>query len=653
MTASGSVQLIKRSKAIPERWRTRVIASLTALTTLIGMEVLIDPAPAHATFGTAEIKPIESNIAAKFWASATASSGSVTAGLAIDGDPATAWYANSPRARQQLTVDLGGAYDNLRKIKVIFPERGAVYRYVVEASSNGRRWKTIADESHNRAASRGHVRLFTRPGTRFVRLTFTGMSGRAKVGISELQVFNYLRDDLVLGADMSWVDDYQDRQYWVDPLAADRGAGPHLLDVARNRGMEYARLRIFNEPRSESTGALTPIPRQGPERSLASARSIKERGMGLGIDFHYADSWADPSKQPKPRAWAKMEFDDLTQAVYDFTADYLRQLIQQGTTPDKVAVGNEIINGFMYGSEASIIGTTAPPYFVNQADIYRSKPGGGLLWQYWGSTDPVQQRLYDEAWDRFTTLAASGIEAVRDASPKSKVEIHVIVGPNRLAKTMEFWHQYLTRVKAKGQNPDVLAISYYPEWHGTPEALDLNLHTIATTYPEYEIDIAETSYPASGGNGSPMPNSPFPRTIQGQADAIQRVFQAANDVVDNQGTGVLVWEPAGWQTMVRAVPELANTWEPHASINVYNASRANHIPEDTVYISTKVGRAPQLPRSIHVLTTATNKRTHARVHWQPLPAGATDAPGEVIVTGTTALGQVTAVVDVVGQMTQQ
>jgi arabinogalactan endo-1,4-beta-galactosidase len=625
----------------------RTAVAATAFAALVSAGMLAAPAPAHAVFGTADIKPIESNIAAKFWASATASSGASTARLATDGDPMTSWFADSPGARQRLTVDLGGAYDNLRKVRVVFPDRGAAYRYIVEASSDARRWQTIADQSRNRTASRGAVHLFTRPDTRFVRLTVTGASRHAKVGVSELQIFNYLRDDLTLGADMSWVDDFQTRQYWVDPLAADRGAGPHLLDVAKDRGMEYARLRIFNEPRDETTGQLTPIPRQGPERSLQSAQWIKERDMGLGIDFHYADSWADPSKQPKPRAWAELDFDDLTEAVYDFTADYLRRLIRQGTRPEKVAVGNEIINGFMYGSEAALIGTTNPPYFTNEADIYQSKPGGGLLWRYWGSTDPAEQQLYDQAWDRFTTLAASGIEAVRDASPKSKVEIHVIVDRNRLAKTMEFWHQFLTRVKAKGQNPDVLAISYYPEWHGTPEALDVNLHTMTTTYPDYEIDVAETSYPASGGDGSPLPNSPFPRTIQGQADAIQRVFQAANDVVNNQGSAVLVWEPAGWQTMFRAVPELPNTWEPHASINVFNASRAKHILEDTVYTATRIGGIPALPTAIRVLTTARDTVTTVPVRWQALPAGATDAPGEVLVTGMTRFGAVTAVIDVV------
>ncbi len=170
---------------------------------------------------------------------------------------------------------------------------------------------------------------------------------------------------------------------------------------------------------------------------------------------------------------------------------------------------------------------------------------------------------------------------------------------------------------------------------------------MAKAYPGYEIEVAETSYPASGGNGSPMPNSPYPRTIQGQADAIQRVFQAANDVVDNQGVGVLVWEPAGWQTMFRAVPELANTWEPHASINVYNASRAKYVLEDTVYRTTAVGSRPMLPSTVQVLTTATKRIAPVSVRWQALPPGATDAPGQVTVTGTTSRGQVKAVIDVV------
>src|SRR5690606_23493332 len=108
------------------------------------------------------------------------------------------------------------------------------------------------------------------------------------------------RSDVVLGADLSMVDNFATRNYWVHPLDEDRGAGPQLLDVVKDRGMEYIRLRVWNEPRSEFTGNPTNPPRQGPARTLTSAQWVKERGLGLGIDFHYADSWADPGKQPKP-----------------------------------------------------------------------------------------------------------------------------------------------------------------------------------------------------------------------------------------------------------------------------------------------------------------------------------------------------------------
>ncbi|MDK1346961.1 glycosyl hydrolase 53 family protein [Streptomyces sp. 378] len=626
----------------------------TAVILACGAAAFGPAAPASAQYGKAEISPIESDISAKDWASVDVSSGASTADLAIDQDDQTAWMADGTPGNQWLTLDLGGAYDNVRKVEVVFPGTGAAYQYVVESSADGDSWQVIADHSANHQPTRGSVDLFTRPGTRFVRVTFTGASPGATLGISELSVYNYLRGDLILGADASWVDNdvAEGREYWVSPTEEDRGAGPHLLDVLQDRGVEYARLRVFNEPRSESSGDVLAVPYQGPARSLEVSEWIKaERDMGLGIDLHYADSWADPAKQPKPRAWAGLEFDDLTQAVYDYTYDYVGQLIEQGTTPDKVAIGNEIVNGFLYGSEAALIGTTDPAYFRNQPEIYQSRPGGGLLWKYWGSDDPEEQRLYEEAWDRFTTLSAAGIRAVRDVSADRgediDVETHIIIGKDRGAKTLEFWDQYLTRVNAKGADPDVLAHSYYPEWHGSPDHYERNLHAVAAAHPGYGIEIAETSYPASGGGGAPMPNSSYPRTVQGQADALQRVFQIANDIPDNRGLGVLAWEPARWQSLFTAVPGMTRTWEPNASIDIFTKSRASHVVEDTVYASAPVGDEVVLPDSVRVLTTADGSTEPVPVEWNPVPDGATDTAGRLTVHGSTEYGPVTAMLDVV------
>ena len=311
--------------------------------------------------------------------------------------------------------------------------------------------------------------------------------------------------------------------------------------------MEYIRLRVFNDPRDERTGEYLEPAYQGPERTLDVARKVVEQGMGLGIDLHYADSWADPSKQAKPTAWRELPFDELTQAVYDYTYATVDALVAQGTTPDKVAVGNELINGFMWGSErpqpwfddAAWCGTC----FFNQDPSFVSQPGGALLWDYWGSDDPAEQAAYDAAWDRFTTLQASGIKAVRDVSAAHgediQVETHVIIDNGRVDKTLEFWDQFLTRLNAKGQDIDVIAHSYYPEWHGTPEHYEANLHQVAAAHPGYAMEIAETSHRVERLGRPAGPELALPQDRGGAGLFLQDVFRIANDLPDNRGAGVL------------------------------------------------------------------------------------------------------------------
>lgn len=614
--------------------------------------------PSAAGYGEAVIEPVETDLAGKDWVTAHATSNDAEAGRALDGDAGTAWRPAAAtsgyrhgKQDQALTVDLGGAYDGLHKVEVVLADATRA-RYVVEASADGKRWSTLADHRDGRSGAAGTTALVDREGTRYLRVRFPAARPGTN-GVAELHAYNYLRDDLKLGADLSYADQERDQPYYLDveaALAGEPDPGPHLLDVVKDRGMEHLRLRIWNDPRSETTGVETDPAYQGPERSLTVAEEITDHDMSLGIDFHYADSWADPSKQPKPRAWAELPFDELTQEVHDFTADYLTQLVEQGTTPAKVAVGNEVINGFLYGSEAEIIGTTAPQYFTDEADVYQSQPGGGLLWKYWKSEDPAEQQLYTEQWDRFGTLMASGIRAVREASPESEVEIHAIVDKDRLPKTMEFWTQLLNRLEAADAAPDVLALSYYPEWHGSPEALEHNLHTIADAFPEYALDIAETSYPAASwppGDPTPLPNSPFPVTVQGQADAIQRVFQIANDVPGNRVQGVLTWEPASWQSMFTWVETSAGNFpEANASLDIYRDSDVTHVLEDTVHVVTAVDDDVRLPRRVDVLTPADGDVDGARVTWQKVPDDATARPGTLTVDGTTRYGQVKATIHV-------
>lgn len=631
------------------RRRTPALALLTA-----GALALAGAAPAtgEEPDGAVHLSPVRSDLAAKPWVSVSASRAGDRTALAVDGDPATAWTARG-RGPHSLVVDLGGAYDGIRRIDVLFPDAHGTYRYRVEGSADGATWQTLADRTRHPRPGRGEQHLVAQPGLAFVRVTITEASPGAVVGVSELSVWNYLRDDVVLGADLSYADqnDSQGLTYVVD-----EGADPvPILDAAADAGMEYVRLRVFNDPRDERTGEYLEPAFQSPERTLDVAGDVVERGLGLGVDLHYADSWADPSKQAKATAWRELPFDELTQAVYDYTYATVDALVARGAVPDKVAVGNELINGFLWGSErpqpwfddAAWCGTC----YFNHDPSFVSQPGGAILWDYWGSDDPAEQAAYDAAWDRFTTLQASGIAAVRDVAAARgediQVETHVIIDDGRVDKTLEFWDQFLTRLNAKGQDVDVLAHSYYPDWHGTPEHYEANLHAVAAAHPGYAMEIAETSHQSNDWDGVPVPNSPYPKTAEGAALFLQDVIRIANDLPDNRGAGVLVWEPANWQEMI---DWSASAWPVltfHETIEVYEASDAAFVVADTVHRTVRCRDRVTLPPTVEVLD-ADGTRHAVPVTWDAVPAGSTTRLGQVVVAGTTAEhGPVTAVVDVV------
>ncbi len=606
--------------------------------------------PASAISGVAVINPIESNIAAKFWVAASADSGDLTAAMAKDDSLDTAWVADDRAAGHWLMLDLTGEYDNLRKAEVVFADRNAAYQYKIEASTDGSSWDVVADRTANTVVAEGFVDLFTRPGTRYLRLTITGATPGATMGVREIRVFNYLRADNMNGADISYADQYWSRNYYVNPNPdlVDMGAGPKVFDVVKDRGMEVVRLRIWNEPRSEYSGNPVSTPYCGPERSAAMAREIVNRGLKLAIDFHYADSWADPGKQPKPKAWAALPFDELVTTMHDWTYDYIKLLVDQGTTPHVVAIGNEILRGILWGSESVDLTVNGPPYVLNNKELYWSQPGGGIIWKYWGSTDPVEQQKYEESWDRFATLIAAGIQAVREASPETEVELHAIFNPpweTRLAEHMEFWSQLLPRINAMGADPDVLAVSYYSAWHGNFEDLEHTLYAIASTYPQYHINISEHAYPATGSQ--PWGDSDQPPTVQGQANMYQRTIQAINDVPNNKGIGVWLWEPQSYQPLFTRVPGMSNYYEPYASIDVFNKSHATHVLESKVYMTTVEGTAPALPAMVKMLTMSDGSIDSVPVTWSAIDPALYENHGSFTVTGTTDYGDVTAQVTVI------
>ncbi|NYI06906.1 glycoside hydrolase family 53 protein [Allostreptomyces psammosilenae] len=286
-----------------------------------------------------------------------------------------------------------------------------------------------------------------------------------------------------------------------------RGREAEALDVLAAGGMNYARLRIWVDPADGYTNK---------EQTLRIAREIKARGMGLLVDFHYSDTWADPGKQFKPAAWESHTPDQLEQAVHDHTYDVLKALADQGTPADMAQIGNEI--------------------------------NGGMLWP---------DGRYDN-WDQLAAFLRAGVAGSREASPDTAIVLH-IADAGKL-DTVQWWFDQAT---ARGVDFDVIGLSYYSYWHGSLDELQTTLDTVTARYGK-PVAVVETAYPftleeADHELNVINPSSPvtdgYPVSPAGQAANFRDVQSVVQAVPGGMGLGVFYWEPT-WT----AVPGLG--WDP-------------------------------------------------------------------------------------------
>lgn len=286
------------------------------------------------------------------------------------------------------------------------------------------------------------------------------------------------------------------------------GNGNKINDILQylkaDKDVNYVRLRIWNNP----TTSFDAGDYCNKEHTIEMAQRIKQAGLKFLLDFHYSDTWADPSYQSKPEAWKNLNFSELKQAVYDYTADILNSLNTVGAYPDMVQVGNEI--------------------------------SGGMLWE----------DGYIDNLDNLAELLNSGISAVRDTTPinqKTKIMIHLAEGGDK-----ERFEYFFDNMIARGVTDfDVIGMSYYPYWHGTPQDLKNNMNNIVKRYQK-EVVVAETSYPQTYEDADSQPNLigkeetdvvGLEANVENQKLMLETVFNTVANVDNDKGLGVFYWEP--------------------------------------------------------------------------------------------------------------
>ena len=326
-----------------------------------------------------------------------------------------------------------------------------------------------------------------------------------------------LPEDFMLGMDISSVIAEEKsgvKYYDFDGNEAD------LFTVLASSGVNTVRVRVWNDPYDENGSGFG-----GGNCDIDTAVEIGKRatavGMGLLVDFHLSDFWADPGKQMVPRAWKDMSIEDKTEAVYEYVKSCLEKLKAAKVNVTMAQIGNE--------TNVALCG--------------------------------------ENKWFNIQYLMQAGSKAVREIFPEALVALH-FANPEKAGA----YEEYAKKLAYYEVDYDVFASSYYPYWHGTLENLAEVLDNIAGTYGK-KVMVMETSYAYTAedtdfsgntiGEGGTY-KKPYPFTVQGQANEFRDVVDTVVNSMRN-GVGVIYWEGA-WITVGQdSWEENHEKWEKYGS----------------------------------------------------------------------------------------
>ena len=213
-------------------------------------------------------------------------------------------------------------------------------------------------------------------------------------------------EDFAFGADVSFVPQMESwGTRWLDK----NGKQKDILQILKEQGINNIRLRVW----TVNSGASS------KDEVVAMCLRAKAKGMGVMIDFHYSDTWADPGSQTIPSAWTDHSVEALAQNVYDHTYDVLSAIKAAGVVPRWVQVGNETKRGMLY-------------------PVGQTNKGGSVA---------------------FAKFVLSGYNAVKAVDSTMQVIVHLPDGHDN-----SLYRSIFDGLKKNGAKWDIIGLSAYPRW---------------------------------------------------------------------------------------------------------------------------------------------------------------------------------------------
>jgi arabinogalactan endo-1,4-beta-galactosidase len=289
------------------------------------------------------------------------------------------------------------------------------------------------------------------------------------------------------------------------------------LAIFMRNGWTCFRLRIWVDPRDGVNGL---------DYTTKLAKRIKDSGGTFMLDFHYSDWWADPQKQNKPAAWAKLDFDALVNQAEAYTSNVIKTLKAAGATPDFVQIGNEITGGLLWPDAQVKVPLSTVKVFSGEVVVIK----------------PPEP--YDDAkqWDHLIRVIKATSRGVRSATtPADHVRIIVHIDCGGDWPVTKWYFDHLT---SAGTDFDVIGQSFYPNWHGTLENLRDNLRETINAYHK-DVMVVETGYPTRDVRPNPAAakNMVWPMTPEGQKQFLADVIRTVKEAPGGRGIGVNYWHP--------------------------------------------------------------------------------------------------------------
>ena len=318
-----------------------------------------------------------------------------------------------------------------------------------------------------------------------------------------------IKIDFYNGADISEVQEYERNNtkfYDVDGKESD------IFTILKNHGFNSIRLRTFVSPKAKYGYAASGCGHDSEaygdkDHVVAFAKKVRAAGMGLLVDIHYSDVWADPGKQIIPERWRGVNnANAMADSVYAYTKDLMLALKNAGATPDMVQIGNETTPGILIHKP-----NNNTDCWGNGVDKAATSVNGDMG----TAAGKANAAKYFNA----------GIKAVKEVSPTTKTVLHI----ERIRKeeTVKWWMGVIFddyKIPA-----DVMGFSAYTAYgDGTPDKWKNLFNTITTKYSNLEFIVAEYN----GGDSDNHYN--FDKSRQKTRESVREM---------NRWIGSFFWEP--------------------------------------------------------------------------------------------------------------